>query len=159
MSKQQRYEGVSGAMKRKSSDEMTHSAVRLPRDLLERLKRAGGERGMGEEIRRRLEASFEAEKTPSNPKTRELLEAISSFAEETNAYYGSWSEDAFAFRVLKACVDMLLTSLEPKGDAVPKPTRLGEMLFDPDHSVDEISRVFVSGWKRDQAKRNRPRGL
>ena len=140
-------------MKRKNADEMTHSAVRLPRSLQERLKRAGGERGMGEEIRRRLEASFEAEQTPSNPKTRELLEAISSFAEDTKNYYGSWSEDAFAFRVLKSCVEILLTHFEPKGDAVPKPTPLANLLFDPDESVDDISRLFVSGWIRDRAKR------
>lgn len=57
---------------------MVQSAVRLPRSLHERLKKAGGERGMGEEIRRRLEASFEAEKAPNDPKTRKLLDAISS---------------------------------------------------------------------------------
>ena len=61
---------------------MVQTAVRLPQSLRDRLSKAGGERGMGEEIRRRLEASFEAEKAPADPKTRELLDAISSCAEE-----------------------------------------------------------------------------
>ena len=92
---------------------------------------------MGEEIRRRLEASFEAEKAAANPKTLELLEAISSFAEETARDYGSWSEDAFAFEVLKACVNMLWTHYQPKGEPVPKPTpnSSADMVFGPDHSL------------------------
>ena len=54
-------------MKSKTADEMIQSAIWLPRSLHERLRKAGGERGLGKEIRRRLEASFEAEKAPANP--------------------------------------------------------------------------------------------
>ena len=142
-------------MKRKTADEMIQSAIRLPRNLHERLKKAGGERGMGEEIRRRLEASFDAEKAPANPKTRELLDAISSFAEETARDYGNWSEDAFAFEVLKACVNMLLAHYQPKGKPVPnpKPDGLAGMLFAPDHSLKVISGLLVSAWIKDQPKR------
>ena len=71
-------------MKRKDDDELIQTAVRLPQSLHERLKKAGGERGMGEEIRRRLEASFAADQS-----ARELLDAISAVAEETTNYY--WS--------------------------------------------------------------------
>ncbi len=61
-------------MKRQKDDNMIQSAVRLPQSLHQRLKKAGGERGMGEEIRRRLEASFDVEaKAPGDPKTREIL--------------------------------------------------------------------------------------
>jgi hypothetical protein len=56
-------------MTRKIEDEMAQTTMRLPRDLYQRLKRVGGDRGMGEEIRRRLEESFEPEST--NPKTKE----------------------------------------------------------------------------------------
>ena len=80
-------------MKRKNDDEMVQTAVRLPQSLRDRLSKAGGERGLGEEIRRRLEASFEAEKAPADPKTRELLDAIASCAEEIARDFGSWSED------------------------------------------------------------------
>lgn len=134
---------------------MTQSAVRLPRSLHERLKKAGGERGMGEEIRRRLEASFDAEKAPADPNTRELLAAISSFAEETTSYYGGWSENAFAFEVLKACVNMLLTHYQPEGEPVPKPNpdSSANMLFAPEHSLKIISGLLVRAWINDRAKR------
>jgi hypothetical protein len=167
-------------MKRKTGDDMIQSAVRLPRSLHERLKKAGGERGMGEEIRRRLEASFDAERAPSDPKTRELLEAISFLARQATDYYGSWSGDAFAFQVLKAGVDMLLKHYQPKGDpalAKPNPTVSGKIIFGPtgplgptgptptgaatgptgpaeneNLSPEEISRTVVGMWLINQPK-------
>ena len=118
-------------MKRKKTDEMIQSAIRLPLGLHERLKRAGGERGMGEEIRRRLEASFEAEKAPVAPKTRQLLDAICHFVDETGRDFGSWSDDPFAFEVLKGAVNMLMAHDKPKGkpDPNPKPDGVGELLY------------------------------
>lgn len=138
-------------MKRETDGDMIQSAVRLPRRLHERLKNAGGERGMGEEIRRRLEASFDAE--PSDRKTRELLEGVAFCARQATNYYGRWSEDGFAFLVLKASVDMLLKSYQPKHDPLPKPnpTKLGKVLFEENGnpSPEEISRTVMSLW-RDQ---------
>jgi hypothetical protein len=51
---------VRKSVKRSPSEakSMVQTALWLPRDMHERLKVAGGERGLGEEIRRRLEASF-----------------------------------------------------------------------------------------------------
>jgi hypothetical protein len=134
---------------------MVQSAIRLPRNLHQRLKKAGGERGMGEEIRRRLEASFIAENAFADPKSREFVDAISSFANETMRDYGDWSKDRFAFEVVKACVNMLLMHLQPKGEAVakPNPDGAGDLLYGPDHSIEVISRTIVGGWIRDQAKR------
>lgn len=142
-------------MKHETADEMAHSAVRLPRSLHERLKKAGGERGMGQEIRRRLEASFAAERSPTDVKTRELLAAIASFAKDVARDYGSWSEDRFAFEVLRECVTRLLTHLQPKGEPVPhpKPDGAGDLLFGPDHSIEDITRTIVSVWMSDRAKR------
>jgi hypothetical protein len=137
----------------KSKDDMIQSAVRLPRSLHERLKKAGGERGMGEEIRRRLEASYDAEEeAPRDPQTRELLEAASFLAKQTTSYYGSWSEDAFAFKVLKGCMDRLLEHYQPEGDpslAKPNPTALGKMIFGSEtenRSSEEIIRTLVRFW-------------
>ena len=134
---------------------MVQSAIRLPQILHVLLKRAGGERGMGEEIRRRLEASFAAEKLSANPKTHELVDAIASCARETTRYYGSWSEDAFAFGVLKACINMLLTHYQPEGDAAPKPnpSKMADLLFAPGHSVADISRLLVNDWISNREKR------
>jgi len=127
---------------------MVQTAVRLPRGLRDRLAKVGGERGLGEEIRRRLEISFNVEKASADPRTRELLDAISFFAEKATDYYGDWSKDAFAFEVLKACVDLLLKHFQPKGELIPHPTREGTsfLLFAPEHSIELISRTIVSGW-------------
>ena len=55
--------------KRKSTREtknMIQTALWLPLDMHEKLKKAGGERGLGDEIRRRLQVSFDAEQLPSD---------------------------------------------------------------------------------------------
>ena len=115
---------------------------------------------MGEEIRRRLEASFDAEaQAPHDPKTRELLEAISFLARQATNYFGSWFEDAFAFQVLKGSVDILLKHYQPEGDPVlakPNLTELGEVIFgkngeNENRSPEEISRTLVRFWFMSKA--------
>jgi hypothetical protein len=142
-------------MIREKTAEMLQSAIRLPKDLHDRLKKAGGERGMGEEIRRRLEASFESERLPEDPTTHELLQAISTVADELTDDFGRWSENAFAFEVLKTCVDMLLALYQPKGEPIAnsKPDSVSYLLFGPEPSVKEVSQAIVYGWQTDRAKR------
>jgi hypothetical protein len=142
-------------MVREKTTEMLQSAIRLPKSLHDRLKKAGGERGMGEEIRRRLEASFEAERLPEDPTTRELLQAISTMADETSLFWGRWSENAFAFEVLKECVNLLWAYYQPKGEptANPNPDSAADLLFNPEVSVKEVSQAMVYSWQRDRAKR------
>jgi hypothetical protein len=140
-------------MARKKDGGMRQSALRLPPDLHQRLRRAGGEGGMGEEIRRRLEASFEAEKAPKNPKTKELLDAFSFIVKETERYYGDWT-DPWTFEVLKVSVEMLFTAIRPEGEAVPKPdpnphppdpraSGFVSVFYDPDSSPKEPARYIV----------------
>jgi hypothetical protein len=144
-------------MARETGDDMIQSAVRLPRSLHERLKKAGGERGMGEEIRRRLDASFDADMERSDPKTSELLEAIAFIARLATTYYGDWAADTFAFQVLKASVDQLLKHCGPKGDpdlAKPNPTEMGKLIFGKDSenlSPEEISQTLVKFWLMSEA--------
>jgi hypothetical protein len=142
-------------MKRKNEDEATQTSIRLSQDLYARLKRAGAKHGIGEEIRRRLEASFEAEKAPANPKTRELLDAITYVAGETTTFYGPWFEDPFAWEVLKECVESLLAIDRPEGKAVVKPDHHSDfavLLWGTDVTPKDISRIFVSDVMR-KAKR------
>ncbi len=140
-------------MKRKIEDGTPPFAVRLPRELQERLRQVGGARGIGEEIRRRLEASFEAESV--SPKTRELLDAITFVASETAGYYGEWSEDAFAFEVMKECMDLLLRAYQPKGDVRPSPdhSEIADLFFAPEHSHEDIGRSIVGDLMRARKKR------
>jgi hypothetical protein len=128
---------------------MIQSAIRLPRVLHERLKKAGGQRGMGEEIRRRLEASLDAEAVSTNPDTVYLLNAISSCADKIAHDYGNWSEDAFAFEVLKGCVDTLWTRFRPAGDPLPKPrpgSFTASLFGTAKPKPEELSRLYVHSW-------------
>jgi hypothetical protein len=142
-------------MKRKNDDELVQTAVRLPQNLRDRLSEVGGERGLGEEIRRRLEASFEVADPSVDPKTRELLDAIAFFDEEMFHHFGSWSKEPFAFNVMKACVDMLLAYYRPEGEAKAPPTtdRKAALLYGPDTSPEALSRLLVHAWTRRGAKR------
>ena len=134
-------------MKRQKDDGMLQTAVRLPQSLRDRLSKAGGNRGLGEEIRRRLEASFEADKASADPRTRELLDAISSCADRIGSDYGNWAEDPFAFAVLRVCVSMLLAHFEPEGKPVPKPKPDGmaDLIFGRGYSPtpEEASRAYI----------------
>jgi hypothetical protein len=105
-------------MKWKNDREMIQSAVRLPRSLHERLKKEGGRRGMGEEIRRRLEYAFAAAGTSSDAITDELLAETNDIARDLSRY-GLWHADRHAFDVFKSAVNALLSNHQPRGE--PKP--------------------------------------
>jgi hypothetical protein len=125
------------------------------------LKRAAGDRSMGDEIRRRLDASFVAES--AHPQTRELLEAIAFVIRETDSHYGNWSEDPFSFEVLKACLDSLLTACRPKGEAVrktdpnpnidPNASGFSNLYYDPAYSVKDLGRLIAGQWLYARANR------
>jgi hypothetical protein len=107
--------------KRKSSREtknMIQTAVWLPRDMHERLKKDGGERGLGNEIRRLIEASIDAAETRKDEITSELLDQIN---EITHRWLREpWHTDRFAFDVFKTAVNTLLSSRAPSGEARPE---------------------------------------
>jgi hypothetical protein len=107
--------------KRKSTREtknMIQTALWLPRDMHEKLKKDGGERGLGEEIRRLLEASVEAAQTPSDEITSELLDQIKEIA--NFSLQERWYADRFAFDVFKAAINALLSSHQPSGEVKPE---------------------------------------
>ena len=144
-------------MKRQKDDEMVQTAVRLPQSLRDRLSKAGGEGGVGEEIRRRLEASFDAERSPTDPKAGELADAIIFCADEIARELRPWSADPYAFAVLKETIRLLLADFEPEGEAVPpaNPDSVLIFLFDDEPLVkpEKVSRYFVSRWKSERARR------
>ena len=71
---------------------------------------------MGEEIRRRLEASFEAEaETPTDPKTSELLDQIRDIARDLSRRE-EWHSSRFVFEVFKAAVNALLARYQPSNE-------------------------------------------
>ena len=135
-------------MKRKIDDGI-QSAVRLPRDLHERLKQAGGERGLGEEIRKRLEKSFETEKTPkrpADPQIQILLLAVGFIVTKLRTYFGDLWEDRFSFDVFKSALDLWLLANQPEGEPVmkPNPNRASSgAFFTPDASPESVARGIL----------------
>lgn len=98
-------------MKQARSD-MFQTAVRLPREMHERLKQS--EHGLSEEIRRRVERSFEEE--AYDVKTRELAALVAKLAAEVERETGSaWHTHAGAHRLLRRAILALLARLKPEG--------------------------------------------
>jgi len=107
--------------KRKSTREtknMIQTALWLPRGMHERLKKDGGERGLGNEIRRLIEASIDAAETPKDEITSELLDQIKEIADLSLAE--PWYADRFAFDVFETAVNTLLSSRQPSGEVRPE---------------------------------------
>ena len=112
--------------KRKSTREtknMIQTALWLPRDMHEQLKKAGGERGLGEEIRRRLSVSFGAKQQPSgDPLTDLLLDLVARVALKVSVDE-EWWRSRSSFDAFKTSINHLLselTSVEPPREAVDK---------------------------------------
>ena len=149
-------------MAKKADDEMVQSTIRLPSSLFNRLeasnKQRGG-RGVSEEIRRRLEASFER-KAPEDwddPRTTELLDAISYLDTSVRTYYGAWPKDRFAFEVLQKAIDRVLVQrFQPSGEAKAKPSELADVVFgEGEHlrSATEMGRMIAAIWLSSNPRR------
>jgi hypothetical protein len=109
--------------KRKSTTKtknMVQTAVWLPRDMHAQLKQAGGDRGLGDEIRRRLQlgGGLEIEVgRPRDQKTDDLLTDIKDIARELSRDE-PWHADPFKVDVLRTAIDTLLAGQRPNS---PKP--------------------------------------
>jgi len=121
-------------------DKGAQTSLRLPSDLHERLRRMAGDRGIGEEIRHRLEASL-ADTPPDAPDPRfaDLLTTIAYVASAAARMYparkvmappnvarhmfsgerigetGREVEDITAHWLLEACLHMLTDAFRPPG--------------------------------------------
>jgi hypothetical protein len=106
--------------KRKSTREtknMIQTALWLPREMHEQLKKEGGERGLGDAIRLRLQGSFHAQQLPRDDTTQTLLEAIREIARQL-AVVEPWHANRFAFDVFKAAIGQLLAIYQPSSEAL-----------------------------------------
>jgi hypothetical protein len=130
-------------MKHKIADSMIQSAVRLPRSLHERLKKAGGERGMGEEIRRLIQEAMEAADAARTPDeiTNELLALIKDIADHL-LEKEQWYADRFAFDVFTAAINTLLSSHQPSGDAKPETKAKFQAVW-KDENPETIGRMIA----------------
>jgi hypothetical protein len=131
----------------------TQTSLRLPASLRDRVAKAAAAagHGLGEEIRERLERSFEGASANADPKTRELLASIARMADELTDYYPPWHSDPFSFRAFLTAVNkFLVRNYRPPGDLnnpepKPKPgSPAADQLFDEKATVDNVSAMLVA---------------
>jgi len=110
--------------KRKSTREtknMIQTALWLPRDVHEKLKREGGERGLGDKIRRLIDeamAAADAAQTPDKI-TGALLDQIKDVASNLSSEEPLWANRAL-FEVFRVAVNGLLDGHQPRTEATPE---------------------------------------
>jgi hypothetical protein len=118
------------------------TTFRLPQELYEKLiKSAGTNHPIGEEIRQRLEASFETK--PIDAKTRQLLTLVAEVA-DAMILDGDWHDDLHLFRVFKEAMLVLLSRFQPTG-ASPD---AHYMMFSPDQPPEVAGRYYAGfAWR------------
>jgi hypothetical protein len=132
----------------RSENPMVHTAVVLPRDLLERLRRdaEAREHGLSTEIRERLRV-YEQDRDleilmQRDHETKWLLEAIKLLADNLAGDLGKkWHEHPYALAAFKAGVAAFLGRYQPKGDASARPDT--RMVGEPDDSPDAVGRTHA----------------
>jgi hypothetical protein len=130
----------------RSENPMVHTAVVLPRDMLEWLRRdaeASGQ-GLSAEIRAQLQVNYlmMKTKTKDDPETSSLLAAIRHLANFLARDLGKkWHEHAYALAAFKAGVASFLARYHPEGDERVRPdTRVAG---EPDDPPDVVGRTHA----------------
>jgi len=99
---------------------MVHTAVVLPRALIEQLRSDAdrSERGLSTEIRQRLLATYDAASLPYDPKTSELVEFTKSLVDSLASDLGKeWHESRYVQAAFTGGLLAFLAQYAPEGDA------------------------------------------
>ena len=139
--------GLVGEMrKRKSTREtknMIQTALWLPRDVHERLKKEGAElEGLGDQIRRRIQMSFGAEDLRRDRITSRLLDEIEQVV-VASSIHEPWYANRFAFQMFKAAIDALISSLEPNSEAPSIAVVELQRVYGPDANAETVGRILA----------------
>jgi hypothetical protein len=98
----------------RSESPTTTTSIRLPSALYEKLDRAREGRPLGEEIRRRLQASFEgAAPTGADDKTTKMLGQVATLAKTISEHYGPWHASARTYAIFKLALEKGLPDYDP----------------------------------------------
>ena len=118
---------------------MVHTAVLLPGDMLERLRRdaAASDQGLATEIRQRLQLTYDLQGLPRDPETKDLVRNIENLADNVAGDLGKkWHEHGYALAAFKAGVAAFLAQYKPQGDESVRPdTRVVGEPNDPPETV------------------------
>ena len=123
------------------------TSLRMSKELRDRLAQAAEDNGraIGEEIRRRLEASFGPAPSTSDPKTAALLNRIDDMVGSAGLMNDlPWHEDPLANAVLRAALPMLVPVVLGEPKAIEG--RIGWAIYGkPDGSFPEPAEI-ARGW-------------
>jgi hypothetical protein len=124
---------------------MIQTALWLPHEMHEKLKKWGGERGLGEEIRRRLQLSLDAEQLPHDEETDVLLDAIKMIERNLSLDepWHTWHGNRFSFDVFKAAINALLSNYQPSAEAQPGTMTKLQAMYGPDEKPETIGRIMA----------------
>jgi hypothetical protein len=128
----------------RSENPMVHTAVVLPRDLLEMLRSeaAASDRGISAVIREALQLHYLARADPEDFDTLNLLSAIKLLSEFLARDMGTkWHQHPYALAAFKAGVEALLARYRPEGDARVRPDSQGT--GEPDDPPDVVGRTHA----------------
>jgi hypothetical protein len=135
--------------KRKSTREtknMIQTALWLPREMHELLKEAGGERGLGEEIRRRLQVSFGVEERPRDPVTDVLLNLIERITLKLSVDEEKWWDNSFGADAVKRAINEVISDLVSHiNPAEPRPGMMTKLQsrYGPDEKPETIGKILA----------------
>ncbi len=94
-------------------------SFRLPQELYDRLKEEAGNRGIGDEIRLRLELSFTAPPT-ADPKSQQLLTDVVHIVEAAAEFLAvPWHENPWVWQAVSTAVNERLKWNKPAGELTP----------------------------------------
>jgi hypothetical protein len=113
-----------------------HTAVVLPQEILDQLRQS--ERGVSEEVRRRVALTIEQDAT--DPITRELCQLLVDTAVTLTQNFGvSWHSQPKAHAVFAAAVADLLAGYEPERP----PVAVASDLLGPDDPPETIGKMLA----------------
>ena len=119
---------------------MIQTAIWLPREMHEQLKLAGGDRGLGEEIRRRLQLTFSARQR--DPLTDLLLMLFERSARDLSPDEEWWA-NRIASDAFKVTINKLLSEIppaHPKSEPPPATKAKFQNKYGPDATPESIGR-------------------
>jgi hypothetical protein len=121
---------------------MIQTAVWLPHSMYDDLKRASGERGLGDEIRRRLEISLKEDQSLLDIKTTQFKQAITR-VDVNMPFAERWHADRLAFEVFKAAINDLLSEYQPKSEVQPGSVAKLEARYGEDTKAETVGRILA----------------